>query len=293
MTDHEVLAIDGVVNIFNAQALSHRPAWRDQFFGEQMRVDDATVRGVELDEMLGRMDAAGIERAFLIAAKCGPLGHPSCFHMPLEVVDAAIREYPERFFGLCGVDPTQGMAAVYELQDAVETRGYVGAHGYPHWFELPIDHARWYPIYAKCCELDVPIQHQIGQSMIYAADYPIRSVGRPISMDAVACDFPELKLVGIHVGIPWTDEAIAMAWKHKNIYLGSDAHSPKYWPASFVNFINSYGQDKVIFGTDFPVLGFERTRSEIEGLGLRPEAKRKLLRDNLIRLYKLDQRGVI
>ena len=83
-----------------------------------------------------------------------------------------------------------------------------------------------------------------------------------------------------------------MAWKHKNVYLGSDAHSPKYWPASFVNFINTYGQDKVIFGTDFPVLGFERTRDEIENLGLRPIPKRKLLRDNIIRLYKLDQRGV-
>jgi hypothetical protein len=128
--------------------------------------------------------------------------------------------------------------------------------------------------------------------MINAADYPIRSVGRPISMDAVACDFPELELVDIHVGIPWADEAIAMAWKHKNVHLGSDAHSPKYWPANFVNFINTYGQDKVIFGTDFPVLGFERTRREIEALGLRPDPKRKLLRDNLIRLYKLDQRGV-
>src|SRR5204862_119203 len=84
----------------------------------------------------------------------------------------------------------------------------------------------------------------------------MRSVGRPISLDAVACDFPELKLVGIHVGIPWTDEMIAMAWKHPNVYIGSDAHSPKYWPASFIQYLNSYGQDKVLFGTDYPVLDF-------------------------------------
>jgi predicted TIM-barrel fold metal-dependent hydrolase len=292
VADYDVRAIDGVVNIFNAAALAHRPVWRDQFLAEQMRVDENTTKGVEVDEMLRRMDSAGIERGFLIAAKCGPLGHPACFHMPMEVVNDAIKQHPDRFFGLYGVDPTQGMKAVYELQHAVEDLGYIGAHGYPHWFELPLDHARWYPIYTKCCELDVPIQHQIGQSMVYSADYPIRSVGQPITMDAVACDFPELKLVGIHVGIPWTEEAIAMSWKHKNVYLGSDAHSPKYWPASFVNFINTYGQDKVIFGTDFPVLGFERTRDEIENLGLRPIPKRKLLRDNIIRLYKLDQRGV-
>lgn len=290
MNDHDVQAIDAVANIFNADALAHRPRWRDQFYSEKIGASEETIQGVELDEMLRRMDAAGIERAFLIAAKCGPVGHPSCFHMPLEVVDRAIAQHPDRFFGLYGIDPTQGMAAVRELQHAIEDKGYIGAHGYPHWFELPIDHARWYPFYTKCCELDVPIQFQIGQSMVYAADYPIRSVGQPITMDPVACDFPELKLIGIHVGIPWTDEAIAMAWKHKNVYLGCDAHSPKYWPASFVHYINTYGQDKVIFGTDFPVLDFERTRAEIEALDLRPEPKRKLLRDNAVRIYGLEGR---
>ncbi len=128
--------------------------------------------------------------------------------------------------------------------------------------------------------------------MIYAPDYPLRSVGRPITLDGVACDFPELKLIGLHVGIPWADEMIAMAWKHKNVFIGCDAHSPKHWPASFVHYINSYGQDKVIFGTDFPVLGFERTRREIEEHNFRPEAARKLLRDNVIRIYKLNERGI-
>jgi len=184
------------------------------------------------------------------------------------------------------------MQAVYELQHAIEDLGYIGAHGYPHWFELPLDHARWYRIYTKCCELGVPIQHQIGQSLIYASDYPCRSVGQPITMDVVACHFPELKLIGNQVGITWAHEAIAMAWKHPNIYLGCDAHSPRYWPQSFVHYVNSYGQDKVIFGTDFPVLGFERTRSEIESLGLKPAAKRKLLRQNIIRIYGLEARGV-
>jgi hypothetical protein len=127
----------------------------------------------------------------------------------------------------------------------------------------------------------------VGQSLVYDAARPLRSVGRPIALDAVACDFPELKLVGIHVGIPWTEEMIAMAWKHANVYIGSDAHSPRYWPASFVHFINSYGQDKVLFGTDYPVLDFERTRAEIEALGLKPAVLGKLLRENAKRLYRL------
>jgi predicted TIM-barrel fold metal-dependent hydrolase len=179
------------------------------------------------------------------------------------------------------------MKGVRELEMAVRTYGFVGAHLYPHWFELAPDNARYYPFYAKCCELDVPIQMQVGQSMLYAPDYPCRSVGRPITLDAVACDLPELKVVGIHIGIPWTDEMIAMAWKHPNVYIGCDAHSPRYWPASFVQYLNTYGQDKVIFGTDFPVLGFARTIQEIEALGLRPDPLRKLMRDNAARLYRL------
>ena len=94
----------------------------------------------------------------------------------------------------------------------------------------------------------------------------LKGPGRPITLDAVACDFPELKLIGIHVGIPWTEEMIAMAWKHKNVYIGCDAHSPKYWPESFKHYVNSFGQYKVLFGTDFPILDFERTRAEIEAL---------------------------
>lgn len=287
MSDHDIQAIDAVVNIWTPEALAGRPD-RRSFYTEKMRVDTRTFEGMTLEEMLARMDAAGIEKAFLIAAKVGPLGHRACYHVPYRLVAEAVQRYPHRFYGLAGLDPTEGMKGVRELERAVRDDGFIGAHFYPHWFELAPDHARWYPFYAKCVELDIPVQLQVGQSMIYDPSLPRRSVGRPITLDSVACDFPELKIVGIHVGIPWTEEMIAMAWKHPNVYIGSDAHSPKYWPASFVNYINTYGQDKVIFGTDFPVLDFERTRREIEALGLRPEAKRKFLRDNALRLYKLD-----
>jgi predicted TIM-barrel fold metal-dependent hydrolase len=91
------------------------------------------------------------------------------------------------------------------------------------------------------------------------------------------------------VGIPWHDEMIAMSWKHENVYISTDAHSPKYWPASVVKYINSYGQDKVLFGTDFPVLRFQRTVQEIDDLGLKPEVRRKFMRDNAARLYRLDR----
>ena len=286
MMRSDIPAIDAVVNIWTSESHTIRPN-RDAFFGGKMKVGGETLRGVTHEEMLRRMDAAGIERSFLIATKVGPLALRSSYHIPYDMVAEAVNRYPHRFHGLAGIDPTEGMDGVRALEKAVREYGFIGAHGYPHWFELAPDHARWYPFYAKCVELNVPIQLQVGQSMIYDPAVRLRSVGRPITLDSVACDFPELKLIGIHVGIPWTEEMIAMAWKHPNVYIGCDAHSPKYWPDSFVKYIDSYGQDKVIFGTDFPVLDFERTRREIEALGLRPEPLKKLLRDNAMRVYGL------
>lgn len=282
-------AIDAVVNIWTPEALAGRPD-RSGFYTSKMRVKPEIYAGISLEEMIARMDAAGIERAFLIAAKVGRLGIPACYHVDYRLVAQAVQKHPDRFFGLAGLDPTEGMRGVRELERAVREYGFIGAHFYPHWYELPPDHAKWYPFYAKCCELDVPVQLQVGQSMVYDPSYPLRSVGRPITLDAVACDFPELRIIGIHVGIPWTDEMIAMAWKHPNVFIGSDAHSPRYWPQSFVHYIRSYGQDKVIFGTDFPVLDFARTMAEIEALELPEGPKRKFLRDNAIRVYRLEGR---
>ena len=291
MTDDQKLsykAIDAVVNIWTREALSHRPEWGDEFFVDKMNAENALMAGLSLEEMIEKMEEAGIDKAFLIAARTGRIGLPGCYHMPYSVVADACAKYPERFYGLAGIDPFEGMNGVRAFEDAIKNMGFVGAHLYPHWYELAPDHAKYYPFYAKCCELNVPIQMQVGQSMVYSQEYRTKSVGQPIALDAVACDFPELKLVGIHVGIPWHDEMISMAWKHENIFIGCDAHRPKYWPKSFIHYLNSYGQDKIIFGTDFPVLEFKKTIDDIDALGLKSEVRKKLLRDNVIRVYGLD-----
>ncbi|MGK0498917.1 MAG: putative TIM-barrel fold metal-dependent hydrolase [Oceanicoccus sp.] len=279
-------AIDAIVNIWTTEALSHRPGWTDGFFVDKMNGKSGSG-GISLEVMLENMDQAGIDIAFLVSAKSGRLGLPGSYHMPPEVVADAVQKYPERFRGLIGIDPFQGMNGVRAMEDAVKNMGFIGAHLYPHWFDLPANNAKYYPFYAKCIELDIPIQMQVGQSMVYAPEQPLRSVGRPIYLDDIACDLPELKLIGTHVGIPWADEMIAMAWKHKNVYLCTDAHSPKYWPESLVKYINSYGQDKVIFGTDFPILQFKRTLDEIEQFGLKPHVRKKYLNENVRKLYKL------
>jgi predicted TIM-barrel fold metal-dependent hydrolase len=288
VTDKSVIkAIDAVVNLWTPEAVQHRNGPMKEFFVDKIGIEDQSFTGYPLEQIVAKMDEAGIERGFLVAARTHRKGYGVSTDLPYAMVAEAVARYPDRFSGLAGINPTAGMEGLREFEHAIKELGFIGAHFYPHWYEIPPDHARVYPFYAKCCELDVPIQMQVGQSLIYRKDLPLRSTGRPICLDAVACDFPELKLIGIHVGIPWTSEMIAMAWKHPNVYIGSDAHSPKYWPQEFVNYIDSYGQDKVIFGTDFPVLNFDRTRKEIDALGLRPEPLRKFLRDNVRRIYKL------
>ena len=287
MPQYDISAIDTVVNPHTPDIVKIRPSWGAKFHKEKFGRDDSVFEGYTYDQMIDMMANAGTGVAFLVANKTGQLGLPGSWHLPYEIVAEAVQRYPGRFYGLAGIDPTEGMNGVRALEHAVKELGFVGAHLYPHWFELAPDHAKYYPFYAKCVELDIPIQMQVGQSLIYYDQRPLRSVGRPITLDAVACDFPELKLLGIHVGIPWTDEMIAMAWKHPNVHIVADAHLPKYWPKQFVNYINTYGQDKVIFGTDFPVITFERFRDEVENLNLRAGPKRKFLRENAIRVYGL------
>jgi uncharacterized protein len=245
------------------------------------------LKGVSLEEMIDQMDRAGIDIAFLIACKVGRLGLPQTWHLPYEFVSRALEKYPDRFRGLAGIDPTEGMKGVRQLESAIKDLGFIGAHLYPHWYGLAPDHAKYYPFYAKCVDLDVPIEMQVGHCLVYSKDYPLQSVGRPITLDTIACDFPELKLIGIHIGYPCTEEMISVAWKHPNVYIGSDAYAPKHWPENFVHFIDTWGQDKVLFGSDFPLLDFGRLRREVEQLKIRKESKRKFLRDNAVKVFKI------
>ncbi|MDG1990700.1 MAG: amidohydrolase family protein [Dehalococcoidia bacterium] len=286
-TTKEIPIIDAVCGLFTHDAQPYRPEWRDKFLVEKIGADKERVSGHSLDELVGKLDDAGIEKAIIHAVRAGQEHHPSSVRIPYELVHEATKKYPGKLYGVAGIDPTEGMEGVRKFEWAIKDLGFVGAHFYPHWFEIPPNHAKVYPFYAKCVELGVPIQMQVGQSLLYDPSFPRRSVGQPITLDEVACDFPELILIGIHVGIPWTNEMIAMAWKHPNVYIGSDAHSPKYWPKELVHYINTYGKEKVIFGTDFPVLDFDRTIKEIEELDINKVALKKLMYENTEKIYKL------
>lgn len=279
--------IDIVCNLFDPTAVRLGQTGLDDAFKAQVRLDKRYWRGIPVSQYLRKMDRAGIERSLLIAVRAGDLNVRGSFELPIDRVAAVCARWPDRFSGLAGVDPFRGMKGLADLTYAVKECGFVGAHLYPHWFGLAPDHAKYYPYYAKCAELGVPIMMQVGHNLVYTRERRLPSVGRPITLDQVAIDFPELTLIGIHIGVPWTDEMISMCWKHPNVYTAGDAYAPRHWPASYVHYLNTYGRDKVLFGTDWPVIDPERAVREVKELGLRPESERALMRDNALRVFKL------
>lgn len=279
-------AIDIVVNLFGPEEVAAGQTGFDAGFMAQVRMPEAMRAGVGADEYLRLMDAAGVAHSLLIAVRAGDPRMRGSFEIPYAQVARWVDAHPDRFSGLAGVDPTRGIAQLAELRHAVDELGFVGAHAYPHWFSLPPDAAQWYPIYATCAELGVPLMLQVGQNLIYQKDVRLPSVARPILLDRVAIDFPELALIGIHVGTPWADEMIAMAWKHANVFIGIDAYAPKHLPASLVRYMDSYGSHKVLFGTDWPVIAPGRGVSEVEALGLRPGPLAQVMRSNALTVFK-------
>jgi uncharacterized protein len=277
-------AIDIVVNLFGPEQISGGQTGFDASFMDQVRMPDAMRAGVDADDYVRIMDEAGIEHSLLIAVRAGDLDWKGSFEIPYETVARWCDRHPTRFSGLAGADPSRGMEQLKDLERAVQL-GFVGVHAYPHWFRLAPDAARWYPVYAKCCELDLPFMLQVGQNLIYQKDVRLPSVARPILLDQIAIDFPELTLIGIHVGTPWSDEMIAMAWKHERVFIGIDAYAPKHLPANLIHYMNSYGSHKVLFGTDWPVIDPRRGVAEMEAHKLRPEAYEKVMRSNALAVF--------
>lgn len=288
-TRHGFGAIDIVVNCYTPEVVAAGHAPTDTRFREKVGIAGADRQGMSHEDYIAKMDRAGIERSLLAAVRCGDMRVKGSTEVPYEIVAEACRKYPDRFSGLAGIDPTRGIAGLRELDIAVKEYGFVGAHLYPHWFGKAPDAAIYYPYYARCAELGIPIMMQIGQCLVYQTDRRLPSVGRPITLDQIAIDFPELTIIGIHMGYPWVDEMISVCWKHPNVFMAGDAYAPKHWPAQAIHYANTYGQDKFLFGTDWWVIDPERAMDEVAGLDFRPAPLRKILRDNAMRLFRLPE----
>ncbi len=196
-----------------------------------------------------------------------------------------------RYIGFAGVDPHKGMAAMRELEHCVRNLGLRGLNLQCFELKLKINDPKLFPLYAKCIELDIPVNIHCGMNFSTATTMDF---GKPEYLDEVMVHFPELRVVAAPPGWPWVQELIAVAWRHPNVHIGVVAVRPKYLdvPNSGYEMLCKYGdsvlQDQMIFGTAFPMQPVERAVAEIEALPLKEEVKHKWLYGNAARLLGIE-----
>ena len=151
----------------------------------------------------------------------------------------------------------------------------------PWLWERPPTDRLFYPVYAACCELGVPFCTQIG----HTGPLMPSEVGRPVYLDRVALDFPELVIVAGHIGYPWIDEAVAVATKHANVYIDTSAWTVRRYPAPLVDWLRGNGARKVLFGSNYPMIAPAKALEGIDDLELSPETPALFLGGNAERVY--------
>jgi len=234
---------------------------------------------VPLALTLGALEQAGVRRG-LLSAWWGPAGPLLSNDQVAQWVAAA----PDRLSGVASVDLYRPMKAVAELRRCVEELGFVGLRMLPWLWRLPPDDRRYYPLYAACVDLGVPFCLQVGHAGPLMPSEP----GRPIPyLDHVACEFPELTIVGGHIGHPWTTEMIALATKYPNVYIDTSAYKPSRYPPELVDFMKGHGRQKVLFGSNHPMIFPAACLAEVDALGLDDEAQRLFLAENAQRVFSL------
>jgi uncharacterized protein len=234
---------------------------------------------LSIDLTVASMDSAGVDVGLLSAWR-GPNGLDLVSN---DEVAGWVRQHPKRLAGLATVDLDRPMVAVRELRRRVRDDGFVGLRVIPWLWRLPPTDRRYYPLFAECIELGVPFCTQVG----HTGPLSPSETGRPIPyIDEVALDFPELVIVCGHVGYPWTEEMVAVARKHENVYIDTSAYTTKRLPAELVAFMKTgTGQRKVLFGTNYPMIGHSHALDGLDQLGLTAAARHDYLHTNAARVF--------
>ncbi len=238
-----------------------------------------------IDEFVKLLDKMGVEKAVIFnldeETPSGIAGLPNDYYAEI------VKKHPDKFVGFAGIDPLKRMKAVREIRRSYDL-GLRGVAVRPFMFGIPPHHAKMYPIYSTCVELDIPIWFHL--SINYSTNN--MEVERPIYLDIVAQDFPELRIIAGHGGWPWVNELVAVAWRNPNIYIDIASYLPKYigmkgtgWE-QLIHFGNSVLQDKILFGSTWLFMGMsiKQLADGVMELPLKEEVKRKWLYENAARL---------
>lgn len=241
---------------------------------------DAELDDIPLEWTVQAFEGAGVDTAVL-SAWWGPDGPM----LSNDYVAGLVEEHPDLFVGVGSVPLDDPMAAVAEVRRCVEELGFVGIRNIPWLWELPPDDRRYYPVYAECIEQDVPFCLQVGHTGPLKPSEP----GRPIPyLDNVLREFPDLTVVAGHIGHPWTEEMLALATKYEDVYVDASAYKPKRYPEAFVEFLRTYGREKAIFGSNYPMIQPGTCLEGLEALDLDEETWRLFCHENAERAFGVE-----
>jgi predicted TIM-barrel fold metal-dependent hydrolase len=195
-----------------------------------------------------------------------------------------VAQAPARLIGVGSVNLARPMEAVREIRRCIGELGFKAIRVLPWLWEVPPTDRRFYPVYTACADLGVPFCTQIG----HTGPLMPSEVGRPIYLDQVALDFPELAIVGGHIGYPWTEEAVAVATKHENVFIDTSAYVARRYPGALVEFMRGHGRHKVLFGSNYPMIMPARALDGVAALGLDEESRAMFLAGNASKVFGLE-----
>lgn len=266
-------------------------SWKDSWVratnsqGElKCKVELAWGDGYEDDaSLIAAMDAAGVATVLATDLLAWSYARQERFAMDAtEEIEALTKKYPGRVYGLADYDPFHIRASLEKVEKDCTERGYKGVYIHIYGYDIGLDHRKMYPLYALCEAKGIPVSMQVG----HVLEAMPSEHGRPLQLDRIACDFPDLVLVGTHTGWPWVEEALAVITKWPNVYLSTSAWLPKYFSPALLQFMKSkVGSEKILFGSNG--LSWERYLEQFHALGLREETARAVLVENPKRVFGL------
>ncbi len=212
---------------------------------------------------------------------------------PNDLIGQAVADHPDVFIPFAGIDPHQPAKAVEEIRRCHSEFAIKGVGELnPSRQKFFMNDPSVYPIWEVCQELGVVVMFHMGFAgsgagrpggMGYRLDHV-----RPIPyLDDMAADFPELQIIHAHPGWPYHQETLAVAWHKSNVWIDLSGFAPKYFPDEVVHYANSLLQDRVLFGTDWPVVGIDRWLREFADLPIKDTVRPKILVENARKLFQM------
>ena len=280
----ELRAIDCHVHPWDEISLGNLGGGRLEAMRSHFRRD---IRPVSMSELADQYRERQMMAVLLATDDSTTSGLPP---VPNDHVAQAVRDHPDVFLGFGGVDPWMGAMAVNEIRRIKEELGLIGLKfnpGRQHFF--PND-PRFNAIWEIAAQLGLVclfhtgmmgngagVRGGLGFKLKYTAPIPY--------IDDIAADFPDLTIISAHPGWPWQDEQLALARHKGNVYLDMSGWAPRYFPAQLVQYADSLLQDRVLFGSDWPLITPERWLAEFDELAFKDEVRHKILLGNAKTLF--------